>query len=259
MSPRSKIRVRRGDGTKRRTCARQTPVVASNRNRNPVWKKVSIGLALCLFAAVPAVAQDVHIAAVVNDGVVTTSDLDNRIVLLLRSSGIQDSPDNRKRMAPRVLRTLIDEKLELQEAKHLKISVTKDEINGSLGAAGKAKQPAKRRIGQVPAESGDRQALVDRPGHRVDDLAKLVQARLAQDVNVSDQEVTDAVKQAKRKRKNAAKQRRRRFSSRSTIRRRKTRSSGLPTSSNNSFIPAAISPASRSNSRNRRPRPMAAH
>jgi peptidyl-prolyl cis-trans isomerase SurA len=161
-----------------------------------VWKKVSLGLALCLFAAVPAAAQDVHIAAVVNDGIVTTSDLDNRIVLLLRSSGIQDSADNRKRMAPRVLRTLIDEKLELQEAKHLNISVTKDEINGALERLEKQNNLPKGGLDKFLQNLGiAKPSLIDQVTASMT-WAKLVQARLSQDVNVSDQEVTDAVKEA---------------------------------------------------------------
>jgi peptidyl-prolyl cis-trans isomerase SurA len=159
-----------------------------------VWKRVSIGLALWLLAAGPALAQDVRIAAVVNDGVITSDDLDSRIVLLLRSSGIQDSPDNRKRMAPRVLRTLIDEKLESQEAKRQKILVAKDEVDATLARLEKQNNLPKGGLEKFLQNLGiPKASLIDQVTASLT-WHKLIDARLAQEVNVSDQEVNDAYK-----------------------------------------------------------------
>jgi peptidyl-prolyl cis-trans isomerase SurA len=162
-----------------------------------VWKRVLIGLTLCLAATLPVVAQDVRIAAVVNDGVITTDDLNTRITLLLRSSGIQDSPENRQRMAPRVLRTLIDEKLETQEAKHLKISVSTDEVNDALARLEKQNNLPKGGLDKFLANLGVSQAsLIDQITASLT-WNKLVQSQLAQQVIVSDQEVNEELKQAK--------------------------------------------------------------
>ncbi len=77
----------------------------------------------------PAEAQKIQrIAAVVNDDLVSFYDLNERLKLVIFRSGLKDSPDERRHLEPQVLRTLIDEKLQLQEAKRLNIKVEKEEI-----------------------------------------------------------------------------------------------------------------------------------
>jgi peptidyl-prolyl cis-trans isomerase SurA len=109
-----------------------------------------------LILPVPALAQRVHqippsaaspfapppmqteaptgdrIAAVVNDNVITTTDLDQRIRLAILSSGLPDNPDVREHLLPQILRGLIDEQLEAQEAKRLDLSVSPDEVTQAL-------------------------------------------------------------------------------------------------------------------------------
>ena len=76
-----------------------------------------------------ATAQEVQrIAAIVNDEVVSVMDLVGRINLVIFSTGLQNSAETRKRIGPQVLRTLIDERLRLQEAKRRNISVTEAEL-----------------------------------------------------------------------------------------------------------------------------------
>jgi peptidyl-prolyl cis-trans isomerase SurA len=165
--------------------------------KTPVLRFLWLGLALCVTAAAPAAAQDIRIAAVVNDGVITTGDVNGRILLLLRSSGIPDSAENRQRMAPRVLRTLIDEKLELQEAKHLNVAVTKEEINGALERLEKQNNLPKGGLDKFLANLGIPKATLAEQITAGLTWSKIVQGRLVQDVSVSDQEVADAFKQAK--------------------------------------------------------------
>ncbi|HEX6841365.1 MAG TPA: SurA N-terminal domain-containing protein, partial [Stellaceae bacterium] len=88
-------------------------------------------LAFCLLFLVAggAVAQETRIAAIVNDEVVSLNDLSNRMQLVMRSSGMEDTPQNRSRIQPQILRSLIDEKLQMQEAKRLNITVTPEELD----------------------------------------------------------------------------------------------------------------------------------
>jgi peptidyl-prolyl cis-trans isomerase SurA len=163
-----------------------------------VWKSLSIGLASCLIALVPAVAQnDVRIAAVVNDGVVTTGDLTNRTVLILRSSGIPDTPENRQRLVTRVLRTLIDEKLETQEAKRLKINVSKEELDGALARLERQNNLPKGGLDKYLQSLGiPKDALVEQLSAALS-WNKVVDARVSEDVSVTDQEVADTLKRVK--------------------------------------------------------------
>ncbi len=72
------------------------------------------------------------IAAIVNDEVISAFDLVSRIRMVLISSSIPDTPETRQRIAAQVLRSLVDEKLELQEAKRQNVTATDAEINKAL-------------------------------------------------------------------------------------------------------------------------------
>ena len=90
-------------------------------------------VAIAVIAPVSALAQsEQRIAAIVNDEVISARDLRQRIRLVLFSSGIEDTAEARRRVARQVLRRLIDERLQLQEAKKWNISVSDDEIRRSV-------------------------------------------------------------------------------------------------------------------------------
>lgn len=72
------------------------------------------------------------IAAVVNDDVVTSQDVADRINLVLATSGIPDQPQTRDRLEPQVLRGVIDERLQLQEAARLDLGVSERDIDEAL-------------------------------------------------------------------------------------------------------------------------------
>ncbi len=69
-----------------------------------------------------------RVAAVVNDDIISVHDLDQRMKLVLLSSNLPDSVETRSRILPQVIRRLIDERLELQEAEKKKITVETSEI-----------------------------------------------------------------------------------------------------------------------------------
>ncbi len=76
-----------------------------------------------------AIAQEtLRIAAVVNDDIISLYDLNARVSLLVASSGQGDTKEARRRFAPQVLRNLINEKIKMQEAKRLGITVSEGEL-----------------------------------------------------------------------------------------------------------------------------------
>lgn len=83
-------------------------------------------------AAISMSDTDGRIAAVVNDNVISTLDINARMKLAMLSSGLPDSPEVRQRLLPQILRSLIDEQLQLQETKRLDIFVGKDEIDKAM-------------------------------------------------------------------------------------------------------------------------------
>ena len=86
-----------------------------------------------LLAAGQAGAQtEQRIVAVVNDEVISARDLDDRLRLVVLTSGIPDSQQARARLAPQVLRSLIEEALQMQEARRLDITVEEAEVEQAL-------------------------------------------------------------------------------------------------------------------------------
>jgi peptidyl-prolyl cis-trans isomerase SurA len=73
-----------------------------------------------------------HIIAVVNDSVITSVDLDSRIHMAMLASGLPQTQEVAAHLFPQVLRSLIDEQLQMQEAKRLGISVSDDEVNQAM-------------------------------------------------------------------------------------------------------------------------------
>jgi len=116
--------------------ANQTIAVARLPSRS-IGGAVLVAM-VCLMAtflaATPAPAQDVQrIAAVVNEKVISIFDVQQRMRLLINSSGLENNAETQRRIAPQVLRELIDEALQNQEAERLNIRVTQDEIDDAMG------------------------------------------------------------------------------------------------------------------------------
>ena len=83
--------------------------------------KAALLCVLALFALLaarpgpPALAQDtLRAAAVVNDEVISMLDLIMRTRLVVLASGLDSSPDTEERMRSQVLRSLIDERLQVR-------------------------------------------------------------------------------------------------------------------------------------------------
>ncbi len=144
-------------------------------------------------AAAPTTgAIDEHIAVVVNDSIISTSDVRERIAMGLLSSGFPDNEQIRQKILPQILHTLIDEQLEMQEAKKQEITVSQDEIDQALA-----------RIAEENHIPGDMKTYVTQHGVSADALIsqvragiawnKVVQRELRPRVDVGDDEVDAAV------------------------------------------------------------------
>ena len=90
---------------------------------------LGLPLTVAVSGAAPAAAQDMlRAAAVINDEVISVLDLDMRLKLAIFTTGQPDSVQLRKRMTPQVIRTLIDERLQSQEAERIGITVSEEMI-----------------------------------------------------------------------------------------------------------------------------------
>lgn len=93
----------------------------------------ALALAAARVEAQPAADLN-RIVAVVNSEAITSQDLADRIRLSIASAGLPDTADTQRRLAPQVLRGLIDERLQLQEARRLELQASEAEIERTLAA-----------------------------------------------------------------------------------------------------------------------------
>ena len=90
-------------------------------------------LLVCVALAPGFASAQVRVLARVNDDAITDFDLQQRVLFAIRTTGLQDSPDLRQRMASQMLRQMIDERLQLQDAKRLGLKTTDMEMQQRLG------------------------------------------------------------------------------------------------------------------------------
>ena len=161
-------------------------------------------LAILAFAAAalaipaPTPAQEVlRIVAVVNDDVISALDLTHRVKLALASAGMPDTPETRRQAQNQVLRALIDERLQAQEAARLNVAIPEQDVRDAFT---RIETNNRMRPGQLEealrAAGVPRQALEQqiRAG-----LAwnRLVQRRLRAQIQVGDDEVKEVVDRLK--------------------------------------------------------------
>jgi peptidyl-prolyl cis-trans isomerase SurA len=135
-------------------------------------------------------------AAVVNDIIISTYDLDQRIKLVMVTSGSQ-GPEVAKRLRPQVLRQLIDEMLQLQEAQKYDVKITQSDLDNNFKRIAQQNNISVDQIYKMLDENGISRSTLQNQIKA--DLAwqKLVQQRLAPRVTVSEEEIDQVYEQMK--------------------------------------------------------------
>lgn len=141
--------------------------------------------------------EEMRIAAVVNDQVISIYDLVSRMKMIMLSSNIPDTPENRQKLAPQVLHSLIDEKIELEEAKRQSVSASDAEIQNAIAQIEKQNNMQPGQLNQFLQERGiDRTTMVDQITASIE-WAKLVRRKAAETVEVTDDDIDQAMKRLK--------------------------------------------------------------
>jgi len=125
--------------------------------RFTILKRLAPGL-LALAAVtlvVPAGAQNIlRIAAVVNDEVISAYDLEQRVALIAASTGVDTSGEAGQKLRSQVLRSLIDEKLQLQEAKNFDITADPKQVEETLAEIAKQNNFTVEKLAETLKSSG---------------------------------------------------------------------------------------------------------
>lgn len=96
------------------------------------WFVVALGLVAWATSMGHAADTASRIAAVVNEEIITVAEVDARAQLIIQSSGLSNDPRTRERLRNQVLRGLIDEALQRQEARILGIAASSADVDRAL-------------------------------------------------------------------------------------------------------------------------------
>jgi peptidyl-prolyl cis-trans isomerase SurA len=151
--------------------------------------------AIALIAATaliqPASGQSFRVAAVVNEDIISTLDLGERVEMIIQSSKMPKTNEVRRQLAPQMLRMLIDEKLKMQEAERLNIVVSPAELNAAIASIEKRNRIPEGQFRNhmeatgVPVESVTDQIRADLSWN------KIISRRIAGTVSIDDLEVKE--------------------------------------------------------------------
>lgn len=144
--------------------------------------------------ALSATSETQGIAAIVNDLVISSYDLDQRVKLVLLSSGIPNTSENVARIRGQVLRSLVDEYLKAQEADRLNISVSQEEVDEAFRRIAQRSNMTPEQITETLKEGGISRATLEQQ-IRVD-MAwnRAMQQRFAPFVTVGENEINEVMR-----------------------------------------------------------------
>ena len=135
----------------------------------------------------------IRIAAIVNDEIISVFDLENRVRLVAATTNTSQSLEKLKRLKPQILRQMIDEKIQLQEAKKLNIRVSSREFNGTIA---NLERQSKMRPGQIwsflRSNNIDRSALETQIQAKISWM-KLVNRRIRRQISVGQEEINEEI------------------------------------------------------------------
>ena len=150
----------------------------------------AIGLAM--LAPVEAAAQQLGIVAVVNDEAISAFDVSQRMQIAISTSGLDNTAKNRERLAPRVLRTLIDETLQQQEAARLGLVVGEAELDEAIRTLEQRNNiPPGGFSGFLAAEGVELSAVLVQIRAELS-WSKILRAEIMMNVEVSEEQINEA-------------------------------------------------------------------
>jgi peptidyl-prolyl cis-trans isomerase SurA len=139
-----------------------------------------------------ATEPEEKIVAVVNDEAISQGDLDGRIKLAMLAGNYPDKPEIRDKIAAQVLRSLIDDQLRIQEAKRLKLSVDKEEVENELKQTAESNHQTIDQLKALLAKQGVPFSTLEKQTLAQASWRKVVQKEIRKRVEVTDDEIDAA-------------------------------------------------------------------
>lgn len=138
-------------------------------------------------------AKSYGIAAVVNEDIITSNDIQERMQLVIALSGMKDSPEVRQHLVPQLMRTLIDESLQKQAAASASIIISRDELNSAIASIEKENSGHAGGMNAFLAHNHISRGAMERQIEAQIVWSKLMNSRIQPKVRVTENEVNEAL------------------------------------------------------------------
>lgn len=156
---------------------------------------LSFILSFALFLALPlaAGAKSEKIAAVVNQDAISRTDVNDRMRLIIASSGLANNPEIREKLSGQVIGSLIDEQIKLQEARRLDIAVTPEEIEEGFATIARQNNQEPEIFKELLKRGGLSLSTMERQIESQVAWGKVVQAEVRPKITVTDRDIDAAL------------------------------------------------------------------
>ncbi|HTJ64781.1 MAG TPA: peptidylprolyl isomerase [Alphaproteobacteria bacterium] len=164
----------------------------------PILLRTAICTALASFALiappVPTFAAEPEetIVAVVNDEAISEGDLNARVKLAMLAGNYPDTPEVRDKIQAQVLKSLIDDQLRIQEARRLKLSVDRDEVENELKATAEQNHQTLAQLKELLAKQGVPFGALEKQTLAQVSWRKVIQKEIRKRIEVTDAEIDTA-------------------------------------------------------------------
>ena len=153
-------------------------------------------LCALLFGSSLAIAAEKEgIAAVVDQDVITKSDLMARHDLIAASTGLPRTPELMAKLRPQIVDMLIEEEIKMQEANRLKIEVTKEEIAQGFKSIADQNKVSPQDFRKMLEKSGIRVGTMEDQIRAQIAWTKVVQRKIRPQIEVSDADIDSELEQ----------------------------------------------------------------
>ncbi len=132
------------------------------------------------------------IVAVVNDEAISEDDLKGRLKLAMLAGNYPDTPEVREKLEPQVLHALIDDQLRVQEAKRLKLTVDKEEVDNEIKLTAEQNHQSYDQLKESLVKEGVPFSVFEKEMMAQTAWRKVVQKEIRRRIEVTDAEIDSA-------------------------------------------------------------------
>jgi peptidyl-prolyl cis-trans isomerase SurA len=150
-------------------------------------------LIVCISLTQVLWADSMHIVAVVGKKPITQLDLEERMYFTIATTGMENTNETRNKIGSQILKSLIEEKLKLQESERMKITVSDKEIEQDWIRMEHQNNMPKGALKKFFKETGIRESVLK--GQIKADLSwtRYITARYGPTISIGDEEVKETL------------------------------------------------------------------